>query len=201
MNEALKRCRDWAITYGLDISPQKTNYMLFTNKQKKSYAASEKGLEILVGGMKIEKASSVKYLGLTIDNRLKWDEHINNQVAACRKLMFCLKGFIGKTWGPSPEMVKYAYTSCVRAKLAYSAFAFARSLTKGQISKMEKLQRMAMMMTCNMRKGTPTSALEVILDIPPIDLFLKSEAKKAGYRLIGTSDDEPAKGGHIEKGS
>ena len=45
------------------------------------------------------------------------------------------------------------------------------------------------MMTCNMGKGTPTSALEVILDVPPIDLFLKAEAKKAGYRLIGTSDD------------
>ena len=51
-----------------------------------------------------------------------------------------------------------------------------------------------------MRKGTPTSALEVILDVPPIDLFVKAEATKAGYRLIGTSDDPAAKDGHIEKG-
>ena len=108
--------------------------MLFTQKHKKSYAASERGLTISVGGKVIDKTSEVKYLGLIIDNKLKWDKHINEKVASCRRLLFCLKGFIGKTWGPSPEMVKYAYTSCVRARLSYAAFAFARTLTKGQIA-------------------------------------------------------------------
>lgn len=28
MNEALRLCKDWAISYGLDLSPNKTNYML-----------------------------------------------------------------------------------------------------------------------------------------------------------------------------
>ena len=97
-------------------------------------------------------------------------------------------------------MVKYAYTSCVRARLAYASFAFARSLTKGQTAKLSKLQRTALTMTSNMRKGTPTSALEVIMDIPPINLFLKAEATKAGYRLIGTSDDQRAEDGHLVKG-
>ena len=52
------------------------------------------------------------------------------------------------------------------------------------------LLRTALMMPCNMRKGTPTSALQVIMDVPPIDLFLKSEATKAGYRLIGRNDED-----------
>ena len=35
MNEALRLCREWALSYGLDISPLKTNFMLFTNKLSK----------------------------------------------------------------------------------------------------------------------------------------------------------------------
>ena len=71
-------------------------------------------------------------------------------------------------------MIKYAYTSCIPAKVSYAAFAFARTLTKGQITKLTRLQRSALIMTSNIRKGTPTSALEVITDVPPIDLFLKA---------------------------
>ena len=51
-------------------------------------------------------------------------------------------------------------------------------------------------MTGNYRKGTPTKALEIILNIPPIDTYLKAEALKSNYRLIGTSDDRPSRNGH-----
>ena len=55
-------------------------------------------------------------------------------------------------------------------------------------------------MTCNARRGTPTSGLEIILDVPPIDLFIKAEAAKSAFRLIGTNDEIASNNGHINAG-
>ena len=53
-------------------------------------------------------------------------------------------------------------------------------------------------MTCYTRRGTPLNGLEIILDVPPIDLFIKPEAAKAAYRRIGTNDESMASKGHIK---
>ena len=87
----------------------------------------------MIENTRIEKVQSVKYLGITITDKLKWSEHINNRIKSAKRLLFKLKGFIGKTWGPCPEMVRYAYLSTVRAQLAYASFAFADKLTKKNI--------------------------------------------------------------------
>ena len=95
MNEALEKCRNWAEEYGLGLSPSKTNYMLFTKKSRKSYTIPQSGIKI--GSDTVEKVQSCKYLGLTIDNKLKWDEHINQRITAAKRNLFRLKGFISST--------------------------------------------------------------------------------------------------------
>ena len=82
--------------------------------------------------------------------------------------------------------------------MTYSCFAFALTLTKKQISKLNTVQSLALRMTCNARRGTPLNGLEIVLDVPPIDLFMKAEATKSAYRLIGTNDEAKAEKGHIK---
>ena len=178
MNEALAMARNWALSYGLDLSPKKTNYMLFKHDSVKSikHLIPSSGLQI--NGKTLERETQVKYLGITIDHQLKWDPHINSKVEAARKLLFKLKAFVGKTWGPCPEMIRYAYISTIRPMIAYSAFAFAGKLTSNHIKKLNKIQLLALRMTCNARRGTPLKGMEVILDIPPLDLFLNSRGTK-----------------------
>ena len=53
-------------------------------------------------------------------------------------------------------------------------------------------------MTCNARRGTPFNGLEVILDVPPIDLYIKAESTKAAFRNLGTNDEVKAGKGHIK---
>ena len=199
MNEALKECQTWAETYGLAISPEKTEYLLCTRQKSKSYKIPDSGINLK--GVKIDRSECVKYLGLTIEHRLQWGPHITNKVKAAKKHIFRLKGFIGKTWGPTPEMTKLAYTTCVRPAMLYASFAFANGMAKKHVKLLAGVQSLALRMTCNSRRGTPLAGLEVILDVPPIDLFIKAEAAKAQYRLIGTNDEPLANKGHIERGT
>ena len=61
-------------------------------------------------------------------------------------------------------MMKYAYTSRVRPILSYCAFAFSRHLTKVNISKLRKVQRLALQMCGNFRQNTSGDSLNVLTD-------------------------------------
>ena len=86
-------------------------------------------------------------------------------------------------WGPSPEMMKYAYMSRVRPILSYCAFTFSRHLTRSNLSKLKKVQRLALQMCGNFRQNTSGDTLEALTGTTPIDLFLREETIKAGTRL------------------
>ena len=45
--------------------------MIFTNKENNSYQIPTEGLTI--GGQAIELSEQAKYIGVTLDNKLKWD--------------------------------------------------------------------------------------------------------------------------------
>ena len=201
MNRALAKCQSWADTYGLDISPTKTEYMLCTQKKSGSYKIPTEG--ITIKGCKVDRVTTVKYLGVYIDHRLTWNEHINAKLDSARKMLYKLKNYIGKTWGPSPKLTKFAYTSSVRPIISYASFAFAHSLTKGQISKLKSFQRRALMMLGNFRKNTPSDALDVITDTVPLSLFIEGEAMKATFRISPHFEEQDwrsrtSKEGHIK---
>ena len=140
--------------------------------------------------MKIEKVKSFKYLGMHVDDKLSWTEHISTKIESASKLMFKLKSYIGKTWGPSPKMTLYAYTSSIRPQIAYGSFAFAANLTKHAKSKLKAFQRKMLMSMGPFRDNTPGDALEVLFDVPPLDLFLLGESRKANYRLKPNFDKD-----------
>ena len=187
-NHALAKCQEWAETNGLDNSPEKTEYILCTNKQRKSYTIPTTGISLK--GKQIDPVTSVKYLGLHIDHRLTWHDQLNAKLDAARKNLFSLQNFIGKTWGPSPKLVKYAYTSCIRPIISYSCYAFADRLTKGQITKLRSFQRKVLLRLGNFRQQTPGAALDGLTDTMPIDLFLLAEQAKAGYRIRPHLDED-----------
>ena len=54
----------------MSLSPAKTCYSIFGN--------SSSNIKLLLDGKEIGKTESVKYLGLLIDNKLKWINHIDN---------------------------------------------------------------------------------------------------------------------------
>ena len=96
-------------------------------------------------------------------------------------------------------MTKLALTTCIRPALLYASFAFANGLAKKHIKSLNSVQSMALRMACNSRKGTPLCGFEGILDVPPIDLFIKAEAPKTNFRLIGTNDEAPSLKGYVKR--
>ena len=84
MNEALGRCQKWAEEFGLDISPDKTKYMLFTRKTK--YNVPLSGLKLK--GKNIDRVKTFRYKGIILDDKLSWNDHITTRLASAKQTAF-----------------------------------------------------------------------------------------------------------------
>ena len=126
---------------------------------------------------------SIKYLGITLDNKLNWAEHINDKIDKARKLLFKIRSTCRKTWGPAPEMMLWAYQSVVRPVLSYGSLVFSHKLSSNNKTKLTRLQNLALMMLGNFRRGTPGHGLNLITGTIPLDLFIQREAIQSSIRI------------------
>ena len=93
INEELGKVLKFCAANILSINFKNTNYMIITSPKKKT--------NIRITACNIEQKSQIKYLGVFIDEHLKWDahlQHINNKITKnlslihiwrCRRSTLC----------------------------------------------------------------------------------------------------------------
>ena len=68
--------------------------------------------------------------------------------------------------------------------MSYARVSWAGGLNKKHLErKLTKVQRLACLMISSAFPGTPTGALEILLNITPIDVFLLAEAVRGSHRI------------------
>ena len=109
MQSALNIIKKWSEGEGLSLNPTKTILVPFTRRRKLELRAP------ILNGTQLTFSDEVKYLGVTLDRKLTWNNHLDRTtskaIAAiwtcrneCRKL-------VGKTWGLKPKMLYWIYFS------------------------------------------------------------------------------------------
>ena len=82
----IKDIINWCKSNGLKISALKTNILYWTRSRTEKHPNS-----IKIEGIDIPLSKSVKYLGVIIDDKLNWNEHINETIIKCKKTFFAVK--------------------------------------------------------------------------------------------------------------
>ena len=72
MNSDLTSIKKWTLANRLTVNVQKTNAIVFSNKLKPDNTENR----LLLSGEEVQFADAVKYLGVYIDSKLKFGEHI-----------------------------------------------------------------------------------------------------------------------------
>jgi hypothetical protein len=70
-NNELNKIYDWLKCNKLSLNINKSHYMIITNKTYSSH------VDLKINDNVIEKVSNTKFLGIIIDNKLSWKEHIS----------------------------------------------------------------------------------------------------------------------------
>lgn len=179
MTTALKTLYKWTQNNGLNLNPTKTELVLFTRKTKIPIFR----LPIL-NNTPLTLKDKAKYLGTILDRKLNFKANTDERIKkACNSFYACKKA-IGKNWGFSPKIIHWIYTSVVRPVLTNSCFIWWLIMEKEcNRKKLNSIQRMAATTITKCLKSTPTSALEVLLDLIPLDIYTKMVATNTAQRL------------------
>ena len=87
MQAALNLVMLWCREHGLSVNPDKTEVILFTRRQ--NFSGPLKPLKLF--GKTLVYSETVKYLGVILDNRLRWNAHVDILLKK-RKLLFGVVG-------------------------------------------------------------------------------------------------------------
>ncbi|KAL1447090.1 hypothetical protein WDU94_000567 [Cyamophila willieti] len=179
MQSALNIVENWCEEVNLRVNPNKTTLIPFTLKRN---------LEELrpphLFNKRLEMVKEVKYLGVTLDTKLTWNPHLTRITNKCtRALMMCRRTF-GKSWGLKPHMMAWLYCAVIRPMVTYGSIVWWLKVEQVQAKlALGKLQRLACLCITSAMKSTPTAAMETLLNLPPLDIVIRGEARMGAYRL------------------
>ena len=135
-------------------------------------------------GQEIELKNQVKYLGVILDSKLNWNSHIETRLKKATIALWQCRKAIGKSWGLKPKVVYWIYTAIVRPILTYACVVWwEKAQQSNVIRKIGHLQRLACICITGSMRSTPTAALETLLMLMPLNIFIEKEARQVMYRL------------------
>ena len=170
-------CRDlsqWGKKCGLTFNASKTVVLLITksNTTRKKYEGKKL---IKMDRQQIPFSDTVKYLGVTLDNKLTWKPHLEDKTTACKKLMVMLNSNLRGMHAPKPKLSKWAYTGVVRPKLLYACMTWGNSINTIQLlKKLKALDRLATRSTTTITRTTPQASVEIMIDLMPRELMTQN---------------------------
>lgn len=182
MQSALNIAQNWCQEKGLRVNPTKTTAVLFTRKTRIDNFQPPS-----IFGCALSRSTSMKYLGVVIDSKLNWKQHLETKLAKASKAFWQCRRAFGRNWGLTPNIILWFYEAIIRPIVSYGSIVWWKRVELTTVQKsLEKFQRMICIGISGAMRTTPTAAMEVILSMLPLHIFLEQTAMITAYRLICT---------------
>ena len=121
VNDDLNRIKEWFHANKLSINVSKTKYTLFHSANKKDKIPLELPL-LKIDNNKIERETSIKFLGVILDENISWKKHIETVENKISKNM----GILGKVSNLlNTKCLKNVYFSLIHSYINYANIAWA----------------------------------------------------------------------------
>jgi ribonuclease HI len=179
MNEAMRIVETWCHETKLSVNPEKTFLMRHTRKGRNC-----KLKHVKLNGKVIAEVEEFKYLGVIIDNKLSWTSHIKHIIEKSRKSLWATRAMVAKSWGISPKIMMWVYKQIILPRITYGSVVWwHKAKIKKYSSKLDSLQRAALMMVTGAMRSTPTKSLNVLMNVNSLEMQIQSTAMKTCARL------------------
>lgn len=180
---SLENIGDFLQQLGLEISPDKTQLMMFSRSLK---VANSKHT-IAYKGTNISSSSSAKFLGVILDPGLTGKSHleyINHKVRNISQVLSMLRGV---WWGSPPQMLLTVYRALCRSVMEYASQIFCLEHSRSR-QKLEVAQHAALRTCLGLRISTPLNVLFAEAREPPFKLRVRYLAARYLYKIISITD-------------
>lgn len=165
LNQVMRRVSSWMEDNGLQLAKAKTELVFLTKKRINTL------LPMLVGDTTVQTKHSVKYLGVVLDNKLTFGEHVRRAADKAAAVTTALSRVMANTIGPWQSKRRLLMRTAESIML-YGAEVWADALRCELYRKrMAAVQRRgALRVACSYRTVSEPAVL-VIAGVIPIDLL------------------------------
>ncbi|XP_050684276.1 uncharacterized protein LOC126979109 [Leptidea sinapis] len=168
IQKALNIISKWCQENELAVNADKTVLVPFTRKRK---------LEGLISPRLNNRSLSSRYRFPT--------SQVDGIVQKAKFALSSCSRLVGQKWGLKPNMALWLYTAIVRPLISYGSVVWCRKIAqKTVIAKLRSLQRTACAITTGDMTSTPGAALNALLNLPPLNLYLQKEARASMHRVM-----------------
>ena len=137
MQHYLNEVTEWSEKNKLNINAEKTKEMVIDFKITKQHSEP-----LFLDQCTIDRVHTIKLLGLTISDDLKWNAHIDNLIKNSGKKLYFLKHL--KRAGLSADDLILYYKSIIRSSLEYACQVWHSSLSYNLSHDLERIQKRAL---------------------------------------------------------
>lgn len=171
-NEALRRVKNWLDRSGLELAVQKTEAVFFSRRRRPLLP------RLMLEGFEVPLSKSLRYLGIQLDRRLSFGEHVELASAKASGVAQQIGRLMPNVGGPKSGRRKLLH-EVVHSALLYGAPIWARSLTtEVHRKKMAQVQRRSALRVISGYRTISEDAALVLASSPPIDLLATERALK-----------------------
>lgn len=170
-NENLKRVSTWMRNNELKLAPQKTEALVMTKRRKRE------GLMFKLDNVDIKPKNTIKYLGIFLDTAGSFREHIRKTTEKAEDRIAKIIRIMPNIGGPVSSK-RALLAAVVHSILLYGAPIWEEALKVNRNwLLLQKAQRKILIRVAAAYKTAPTTALQVISGIPPIDLLVQERKR------------------------
>lgn len=136
IQEDIDTIANWFIRNKLTPNADKTHYMII----KQGPSRDLPDFNITICNKSIDRVNSFKYLGITIQDDLKWNEHVDT---ICKKIAGA--AYVMKRLGNKIDLgiKKSLYFSMINSHLSYCSPVWGTSATRDDITRLQVVQNQA----------------------------------------------------------
>jgi len=181
---ALRRIEEWTRPAGVDISYEKSAFVLVKGK-----LARRSPPVIRFNGRSIKVKDEIRYLGITIGTRLAYAPLATDRYDAAMAKLNSLKSLGGATWGLDYRKKRLLYVTVIKPVLLYGVEAWGPGMPKYAINKIKQAHRRALIWVAAGYRTLPYLAVCVLVGEPPIELLIKKRCGLAAMRAARNSEE------------
>ena len=151
----LHKIYEWAITNNLYINTEKTITTLYT-PDPAEYSTT---LSLKLNNQTLPTTKHPKILGITLDPKLTFSQHINVTIIKAKQTLNILKALTSTKWGKQKELIVSIFKTFTQTILEYANTIWSPIISNTNIKNLQTIQNTALRIATGYTRDTNTQDL------------------------------------------
>ena len=173
-NAELTKITLWSKNNEIIFNEEKSKVMLPSRRKRREL----RQMKVYLNNKTLEQVIRMKYLGIIIDHKFRFQEHVNYAAERCTKRIYNLSKMAKLSWGIKHEAIKTIYKRAILSLLTYKAPVWIDAMKyEHNRQKYIRVQRLIKIRMTKAYRTTSSEGLCILTGMTPIIIKMEEAIK------------------------